>query len=249
MLGLGGNDVLNGGDGNDILVGGPNGATSGGTFIDDFGGAASYTDNNGTLTFNGGWVESGGETPTSPTAGDININGGRLRFQGDGGIDGGETITRAANLSGLTAATVSFAWEGDDLDAGETVQVQAFNGTTWDNLGTALGGDQTGNFSAALTAAQIGAHTAIRFVANGSFDAGENFFVDNFTITGSAVETLNGGAGNDTYSFAVGDGSDIINELANEGAADRISILVPEVIDRSRGFRSSIRPPAFRCGR
>ena len=236
MLGLGGNDVLNGGAGDDILVGGPNAATSGGTFIDDFGGAASYTDNNGTLTFNGGWVESGGETPTSPTAGDININGGRLRFQGDGGIDGGETITRAANLSGLTAATVSFAWEGDDLDAGETVQVQAFNGTTWDNLGTALGGDQTGNFSAALTAAQIGAHTAIRFVANGSFDAGENFFVDNFTITGSAVETLNGGAGNDTYSFAVGDGSDIINELANEGAADRISILVPEVIDPVTGL-------------
>jgi Ca2+-binding RTX toxin-like protein len=225
MLGLGGNDVLNGGDGNDILVGGPNGPSTGGTFLDDFNGTASYTDNNGTLNFNGGWVESGGETPTSPTAGDININNSRLRFQGDGAIDGGETITRAANLTDFTAATVSFNWEGDDLDTGENVQVQAFNGTSWDNLGAALGGDGTSTFSMALNASQIGAHTAIRFVANGSFDAGENFFVDNFTITASALETLNGGNGDDTYSFTFGDGSDFINELANGGAADRISIL------------------------
>ena len=79
MLGLGGNDVLNGGDGNDILVGGPNGTASGGTFLDDFGGAcASYTDNNGTLSnFTVVGSRSGGETPTSPTAGDININGSR----------------------------------------------------------------------------------------------------------------------------------------------------------------------------
>ena len=213
MLGLGGNDVLNGGDGNDILVGGPNGTASGGTFIDDFGGAASYTDNNGTLSFNGGWVESGGETPTSPTAGDININGSRLRFQGDGGIDGGETISRAANLTGFTTATVSFDWEGDDLDGGENVQVQAFNGTTWDNLGTALGGDGTGNFSMALNAAQIGAHTAIRFVANGSFDAGENFFVDNVTITASAGGDAQRRQWRRYLLVRLGDGNDIINEL------------------------------------
>ena len=225
MLGLGGNDVLNGGAGNDILVGGPNSASSGGTFLDDFGGAASYTDNNGTLSFNGGWVESGGETPNSPTAGDININGGRLRFQE--GIDGGETITRAANLAGYNTASLVFAWEADDLDAGETVTVQAFNGTTWDTL-TTLGGDQSDTYPVALTAAQIGAHTAIRFVANGTFEVGENFFVDNFTITASAAEVLNGGLGDDTYSFSPGDGNDFINEgvsATSGGSADRISIL------------------------
>ena len=32
----------------------------------------------------------------------------------------------------------------------------------------------------ALTAAQIGAHTSIRFVANGTYEGGENFFVDTF---------------------------------------------------------------------
>jgi len=235
LNGLGGNDILvggegsdtlNGGDGNDILVGGPNAASAGGTFLDNFDGAANYADNNGTLAFNGAWTESGGETPTSPTAGDININGGRLRFQE--GIDGGETIERAANLTGFNSATLSFAWEGDDLDGGETVSVQAFNGTTWDTL-TTLGGDQNDNFSIALTAAQIGAHTSIRFVANGTYEAGENFFVDNFTITASVVETLNGGNGDDTYQFTFGDGSDVINELANGGGVDRIQIISPTI--------------------
>ena len=51
-----------------------------------------------------------------------------------------------------------------------------------------------------------------------------------------AVETLNGGNGNDTYSFTLGDGNDIINELANGGTADLISILVPSQIDPVTGL-------------
>ena len=132
---------------------------------------------------------------------------------------------------------MSFVWEGDDLDGGETVQVQAWNGTAWDNLGqrsAAIATTITSRWRS--TAAQIGSHTQIRFVANGSFDAGENFFVDNFTITASTVETLNGGNGNDTYSFTLGDGNDIINELANGGTADLISILVPSQIDPVTGL-------------
>ena len=214
LIGGEGSDTLNGGDGNDILVGGPNAAAAGGTFIDDFGGAASYADNNGTLVFNGAWTESGGEPAANQaTTGDILISGNRLRFQE--GIDGGETIERAANLSAYNSATLSFAWEGDDLDGGENVSVQAFNGTTWDTLAT-LGGDDTDNFSIALTAAQIGAHTAIRFVANGTYKAGENFYVDNFTITASAAETLNGGNGDDIYQFNFGDGNDVINETVEQ---------------------------------
>ena len=130
---------------------------------------------------------------------------------------------------------MNFDWQGDDLDGGETVSVQAFNGTTWDTLGT-LGGDTSDDFPIALTAAQIGSHTAVRFVANGTYEGGENFFVDNFTITASAFETLNGGNGNDTYSFTLGDGNDVINELANRGNADLISILVPAQTDPVTGL-------------
>ena len=78
LLGLGGNDVLNGGDGNDILVGGPNGASASGVFFDNFDGTASYTDNNGSLNFNGGWIET--NDTGGATGGDIAISGGRLAF-------------------------------------------------------------------------------------------------------------------------------------------------------------------------
>ena len=219
ILGLDGNDVLNGGDGNDILVGGPNGPSTTSTFIDNFDGAVSYADNNGTASFNGGWVETN-DGATNPSTGDMAISGGRLRFFES--TDGNETISRAANLTGFNSATVSFAYEGDDLDNGENVVVEAFNGSGWDILqdGT-LGGDGTGTFSAALSAAQIGAHTAIRFRAQGTFEAGENFYINDFIITASAAESLNGGAGDDTYSINFGDGTDIINETSG---IDRISV-------------------------
>ena len=111
----------------------------------------------------------------------------------------------------------------------------------------ALGGDQTNNnFSIALTAAQIGSHTAIRFVAQWLVRRRRELLRRQLHDHGSsAVETLNGGNGNDTYSFTLGDGNDVINELANEGTADRISILVPHRLDPvtgSAGHRSGNRP-------
>ena len=106
-----GADTLNGGDGNDTIVGGA--GSNAGTFSDNFDGTASYTDNNGTLTFNDGWTEGGNED-TSATGGDIQINaanGSRLHFEE--GIDGGEYVQRAFNLSGATSASVQFAYVGD----------------------------------------------------------------------------------------------------------------------------------------
>lgn len=88
----------------------------------------------------------------------------------------------------------------------------------------------------ALIAAQIGAHSSIRFRVEGDWEGGENFYVDNFLVTvtnptlNGGVDTLNGGLGDDTYSFGLGDGNDTINEAVNAtsgGAADRISILAP----------------------
>ena len=56
------------------------------------------------------------------------------------------------------------------------------------------------------------------------------------------MDTLNGGLGDDTYSFILGDGNDIINEAVNAtsgGTADRISILAPSTgIDPATGCRS-----------
>ena len=222
-----GADILNGGDGNDTLSGGIGANT--GNFRDEFG-SASYTNNNGSLAFTSGWTETN-ETTSSPTAGDIDITGGRLRFEE--GTDGGESIQRSFSLAGATAAQLTFTYEPDDLDAGETVTVEAFNGTAWVNLGT-LGGDSNGanlNFTANLTAA----YSQIRFTAVGNFEGGENLFIDNVNISVTApnlnagVDTINGDAGDDTIiwnanSSAPTDGRDVVNGGAEGAAGDTFVI-------------------------
>ncbi|KRR02770.1 hypothetical protein CQ12_06750 [Bradyrhizobium jicamae] len=222
-----GTDILNGGDGNDTLSGGIGANT--GNFRDEFG-STSYTNNNGSVAFTGGWTETNDGT-SSPTAGDIDITGGRLRFEQ--GTDGGESIQRSFSLAGATAAQLTFTYEPDDLDAGETVVVEAFNGTTWVNLGT-LGGDSNGaslNFSANLTAA----HSQIRFTAVGNFEDNENLYIDNVNISVTApglnagVDTINGDAGDDTIiwsanSLAPTDGRDVVNGGTEGGAGDTFVI-------------------------
>ena len=185
-------------------------------------------------TFTANWTEGGGET-TSPTAGDIDINGARLRFNQN--VDGGETIERAFNLAGATAATLTFAYEDDNLGAGQSVIVQARNVTTnaWETLtGGTLGSttvNGNGTFNATLTANQIGASSAIRFLTTGdgnNWDAGDNFYVDNFAVNATipglnvGVDTVNGGAGDDTIIWnanvaAPTDGRDIVDG-GTEGA-------------------------------
>ena len=197
-----GADTLNGGDGNDTLSGGVGAST--GTFADNFDGTASYADNNGTLTFGGDWTEGGGET-TSATDGDIQINaanGSRLHFEE--GIDGGEFIQRAFNLTGATSAAVQFSYVGDTSITGtENVTVQAWNHTTvsWQTLTGGVLNTATGAFNVALSADQIGPESAIRFTANGDWDGGDNFFIDDFVVNASGnlgADTINGDAGDDT---------------------------------------------------
>jgi hypothetical protein len=209
LIGGAGDDQLQGGPGQDTLSGGA--GSNNGAYVDNFG-AALYSNSDGTIAFTGNWTEGGGET-TSPTAGDISINGGRLQFNQN--VDGGETIQRSINLAGATAATVSFAYEDDNLGAGQSVLVQAWNisTSTWDLLpGGTLGSttvNGNGTFTATLTANQIGAASAIRFLTAGdgnNWDNSDNFYVDNFTVNvlhrglNVGADTVNGGAGDDTIS-------------------------------------------------
>ncbi|WP_455273620.1 peroxidase family protein [Rhizobium herbae] len=239
ILGLAGNDTLNGLAGNDILIGGPGGDNA--TYIDNFT-SQSYSLNGGTENFAGAWTEGGGET-ASASGGDITVSGGRLQFNQN--VDGGEFIQRSVNLAGATTATLTFAYEDDDLGAGQSVIVEALNVVTglWETLaGGTLGsttGNGVGNFSATLSANQIGAGSAIRFRTTGdgnNWDNGDNFYLDDVTIAATipglngGIDTLNGGLGNDMYSFSLGDGNDVINESVSGtsgGMADRISIVAP----------------------
>ena len=217
-----GADTLNGGDGNDTLSGGIGSDT--GTYRDEFG-AQLYSNSNGTVTLASSWTEGGGEATTSPTAGDISINGGRLQFNQN--VDGNETIERAMDLTGATTATLTFAYEDDNLGAGQSVIVQARNVNTnaWETLtgGTNAGvlGSTTNNgngtFTATLTANQIGSNSAVRFLTAGdgnNWDNGDNFYVDNlqvqFTKVGlnAGIDTVNGDAGDDTIIWNANTRSD-----------------------------------------
>ncbi|WP_051960051.1 peroxidase family protein [Devosia riboflavina] len=220
IVGLAGSDILNGNGGNDVLIGGTDAVPT--TYADNFE-PANYTGNDGTANFTGGWTEANDGT-TSPSGGDIEISGGRLRF--DENIGGGESISRTFSLAGASSATVSFSYEDDSLDdegTDENVVVEAWNGTTWDALGT-LGSTTdsgTGTFTANLSAAHLRSDAAIRFRAEGNWEDGENFYIDNFVVSVFRGDQLNGGLGNDTYGFGLADGNDVITET---GGTDRITI-------------------------
>jgi Ca2+-binding RTX toxin-like protein len=160
-----------------------------GSYLEEFA-TASYTgtDAGGTVPWTTNWTESsdGGGANGGVASGDIQIEEGRLAFLE--GTDGGETIARMVNLAGATAATLTFDFEDQSLDAGENVVVQAFNGTVWQTISTLGGSTPTGSasFSVALTPAQIGAFSGIRFVTEGGFDNNENFFIDNVRVTFSS---------------------------------------------------------------
>ncbi len=169
-------------------------ATVAQAYRDQFG-ANAYTNNNGASNWNGNWTET--NDTGGATGGDVSVAGGRLQFIQ--GTDGNEIIARAVNLAGVTRATLSFDYQADDLDGGENVVLEARNSTTgaWTAL-TTLGGDVTDDFSIQLPTALIGANTQIRFRAQGTYEAGENFFIDNVNIQ-TEIDTITpvpGGPGN-----------------------------------------------------
>ncbi|WP_455273810.1 peroxidase family protein [Rhizobium herbae] len=147
------------------------------TYLEQFT-SDSYTADDGAWTQN--WVEADNN---SSTTGDIEIEGGQLTF--DENITGGELISRAVDLTGVNSATLTFNYDDNSVDAGESLVVEAFDGTNWVSLGS-LGEstvDGDGVFSANLTPQQIGAHSAIRFRAEGNWDGGESIEIDNVSIS------------------------------------------------------------------
>ena len=111
------------------------------------------------------------------------------------------------NLTGATSASVQFTYEDDTcLTGGESVTVQAWNHTTsnWETLAgrhsqhgeRQLQCDPFGRADRRPTRPSAS-------LANGNWDNGDNFFIDNFASRHCAsgnlgVDTVNGDAGDDT---------------------------------------------------
>ncbi|QQR40398.1 peroxidase family protein [Devosia rhizoryzae] len=217
--GLAGADVINGGDGNDVIIGGA--GIAAGTYADAFA-AAAFNNNTGTLNFAGNWTETGDNN--NAASGDILITGGVLRFAST--IDANDSIARAINLTGATAPTLSFTYQG--AAAGETIVVEALNGGTWQSLGT-IAGNTSGNFSANLDPA----HSAIRLRTTSGFDQNETFSIDNVSVAlgpNSGIDIINGDGGDDTIIWnanaaAPTDGRDLVNGGTEGAAGDTFSIV------------------------
>lgn len=119
-----------------------------------------------------------------------------LHFQNNPG--GGETLTRAADLTGATAAMLEFTWQEDGRLAGEDVLVQVYNSVSasWDTVGTLAGGDADGtaSFSHTLTADQIGPQSAIRFMVDGAWTSGGMLHIDDLSIGYTRSDLFGNGA-------------------------------------------------------
>jgi Ca2+-binding RTX toxin-like protein len=210
--------------------------------FDNFG-STSYGRNDGTVDWASNWSESNDSgNQGGAGGGDILVSGGRLVF--DTGIDGGESIQRSVDLSGVTSATLTFNYEDDNLNDDESVIVQARNVVTnqWETLQGGVLGSTTSNgagtFTATLTGNHLGANSAIRFLATGdgnNWDDGDHFYIDDVRISfaapvtgGSGSQVLIGDGSGSTFDAGTGDdiilaggGDDTIHWYANgSGSTD-----------------------------
>ncbi len=244
ILGLAGADTLNGLAGDDILVGGADGATTTittSTYRDNFQ-DNSFGNSDGTANWGPDWAETGDNG--SPNGGQIQIDGNLNSALGFSTGDGAQ-IQRTVNLGAAATANLSYTIVETGLDAlgNDTDTVTVFfsrDGNTFVQVDQITSATNTPGAPRNIDLGAVGTgpftnNAAIRFIAS-SLEAGDTVAIDNLFVTFTTVtstaagDTLNGGLGNDTYSFSLGDGTDVINEgvsATSGGTADKISILAP----------------------
>ncbi len=233
VSGMAGNDTLNGDAGTDTLYGGDGADTlSGGADADTLTGEAGNDTLDGGLgndslsggTGNDTYLFGKGDGQDTITN-DYDLGTGKLNvLQFKAGITPGEIVATRLNgdliltIAGTTdKVTVGYFFSGEDTANGHNSiqQVKFADGTSWD---------------IALLTAKVFAGTAGNDTITGTLNAD--------TINGGAgLDTLNGGSGNDTligsqgndnltgstgsdiYTFAQGDGQDVINNYDTNSAS------------------------------
>ena len=177
---------------------------TGDTWLDNFS-AASYANNNGSVNWSGNWIETNDDG--SANSGEIDITGGELRIQDNGG--GASTIEREASLSGASA-TLSFNFRTQNVEAGDQmrVEVSSNGGGSWTTLETF-----TGSFAASTRSYNISAfiatNTRVRFIEINGYSGSDSFLVDNFQIKENSIEPghweirVDTSAGNDINAFGI----------------------------------------------
>jgi type II secretory pathway pseudopilin PulG len=153
-----------------------------GTVRDDFASAA-YNLNTGLVKWIGNWTEVNDET--TATAGVMTVTSGRLQIS-DNGNAAPSTISRGADLSGYTSATLTFDASTSSVEAADTILLQiSSDGVAWTTLAT-----YTGAVSAPQRFAIPGSYFTslfkLRFITSGTgYNSGDLFLVDNIQIADS----------------------------------------------------------------
>ncbi|MFT5094827.1 MAG: hypothetical protein ACI93T_003671, partial [Porticoccaceae bacterium] len=148
------------------------------TVRDEFN-AGNYSGNDGSTGWTGNWLETG--EGDGPSSGKIQVVGNRLRVWGKS--VGGEALTREADLSGATTATLTYEYQRDVVENEGSVTVSVWEGASWTNLITyALSTDDASPVPESFDITPyIAADTRIRFLSNGGEDS-QFIYFDNIQI-------------------------------------------------------------------
>jgi hypothetical protein len=194
-----------------------------GYFKDHFS-SASFSNNDGTLSWAGAWIESdsagsgvnsGNVTVGNPYAGYL-----FLRDYPDTGTQ--PSAARQVNLAGFASATLSFSFHvrtGIDPDDAVVVEVSNNGGSSYTVLETLKGfsGTYEGTRSYNISA-YMASNTRIRFRVSYGYGAGDELFkLDWVKIDGSCAPSTIGSIGNRVWNDADGDGTQDSGEAGLNG--------------------------------
>lgn len=150
----------------------------------------SYTNNNGTANWATNWLEI--TEADGATTGDVQVitdqGSGRLRISGNN-----KGVQREVNLSGATAATLTFDYRSESLDRGnEYVNLEIFSngGASWTKLDRFKGpqNDVANQLTSYNITPYISATTRIRLLGSAGLDSTTDVvYFDNIEIASSFV--------------------------------------------------------------
>jgi serine protease AprX len=211
------------------------------TLRDEFA-SASYSNNNGTLTWASNWTETGDDNKAN--GGYVKISNGQLQLSNTN-----RKLSRAANLAGAVRATLSFNYKRSGLDNAAdyiAVEISADNGATWSELARYVGPGSDSSWQAASfdIVGQAAANTKIRFGASSALASSDYLYVDNVQIefaspllppAGAADGTVSTSALLNVYNKAVG--ADRLWSYGYQGSPVTVAVVDSGMVD-SNDFKA-----------
>jgi len=147
------------------------------TYRDNFS-AVSYSNQDGSMNWSADWVEVNDNG--SPAGGDIRIIGNRLRIK-----DNDRSISRSADLSNYSIATLTFDYQEQGFDnAADYVDIEVRSGGgSWQLLQRYAGpAVNTGSASLVIDPSLLAVDTEVRLITSSNLGNNDRFHVDNFQI-------------------------------------------------------------------